>query len=61
MADKDILLQIERYIAGDLSVEEAEALWIKLIDTPAYVGYLETLTNLKNAKKSTDTSEPPAT
>jgi hypothetical protein len=56
MSNTDLQLRIEQFIEGTLSKEEVDALWSELIDKPEYREYLETLTNLINLRRSTDTS-----
>lgn len=52
MSDKELQLQIERYIEGLLTQEEIESLWDDLIDKPEYREYLETLANLRRTSRS---------
>jgi hypothetical protein len=56
MSDKDLQLRIEQYIEGTLPENEVETLWSQLIDRPEYREYLETLTNLKKARETKDSS-----
>jgi len=56
MSDKDLQLRIEQYIEGILPENEVDALWSQLIDNPEYREYLETLTNLKKARETKDSS-----
>jgi len=39
--------QIDRYVAGQLSQEEIDELWVELVQHDEYMAYLETSANLK--------------
>ncbi|MDZ7692214.1 MAG: tetratricopeptide repeat protein [Balneolaceae bacterium] len=40
--DIDIIKQIDAYLKGQLSEEEAEVFWVELLKNPEYIEYLET-------------------
>lgn len=42
-----IIKQIDAYLKGDLSPQEAEQLWVELLKHPEYLDYLETELSLK--------------
>ncbi len=60
MSNRDLLLRIEQYIEGTLPEQEVESLWDELIDRPEYREYLETLTNLKQTRRSTGPADEPS-
>lgn len=52
MGNEIILKKIDDYVAGKLTTEETEDLWIEIMKEPEYMKYLETLITLKDLIES---------
>jgi tetratricopeptide (TPR) repeat protein len=48
MRDKEILKNISRYLNGEMSVEEADQLWVEFLENPEYLKLLETEAHVRN-------------
>lgn len=48
MSNKNIIVEIDRYIKGKLSSKEVDNLWIKFLDNPEYFDWFETDLHLRH-------------
>ena len=51
MTDKEIQINIERYIKGMLSQNETDQLWTEFLKNPGWYDYLNTYLNIINLAK----------
>lgn len=52
--------EIERYVNGELTAEQTDDLWTKLIQDEYYLDYLKTIVNLKAVAESAEKAGTPA-
>lgn len=57
MDEQQIYNKIEDYAHGKLSAEEVEELWVKILENPELLSYLETIAHLKHISFSESVSE----